>query len=99
MRARLLVPLAAAALGGGAVALQWAWAAPVTNGWFCTGRLACWLWTRANLPAYMIADIFAGGDTDSFAPIAVGIFAQWLAVGIALPLVVRLALQPERAGG
>ena len=45
-----------------ASASQWAWAAPVTNGWFCTGRLACWLWTRANLPAYMIADLFAGLD-------------------------------------
>lgn len=94
-RARLLVPAIAMALGAGAVVLQWMWAAPVTNGWFCTGRMACWLWTRANLPAYMVADLFAGGDTDSFAPIAIGIFVQWLAVGIALPLVVRLALQPN----
>lgn len=84
----------APALGALAVGLQWAWAAPVTNGWFCTGRLACYLWTRANLPAYMIADLASGGETESFVPIATGIFVQWLVVGIALAWLLHLATRP-----
>jgi hypothetical protein len=82
----LLAPAIALVLGGGAVVLQWMWAAPVTNGWYCTGRLACWLWTRANTPAYMVASIFDddANSGESFVPIAVGVFLQWSAIGFAL---------------
>ena len=86
-------------LGALAVGLQWAWAAPVTNGWFCTGRLACWAWTRANVPAYIVADLFAGGDTDSFAPIAIGVFVEWLAVGAALAWLLARRSSGAAGGG
>jgi len=90
-----LLPLALAVLAGAiAVGAQWWIAGPLHNGWFCAGRLGCWLWTKASFPAYVVATMIADSPDGSagFLPMAIGTFVQWFALVIAiaqLPKLVR----------
>jgi hypothetical protein len=86
VRLTLIILAVALVLGLGAVWLQWAIAGPLHNGWFCTGRLGCWLWTKASFPAYVVAVMIADSPdgSDGFLPMAIGTFVQWFAVSLAL---------------
>jgi hypothetical protein len=92
---KLPLSFALAILAGGlAIGAQWWIAGPVENGWFCTGRLGCWLWTKASFPAYAIAVTIADNPDSSsgFLPMAIGTFVQWFVVVLAvtqLPRVLR----------
>jgi hypothetical protein len=92
---KLLVLVGVAGLAGAiAVGAQWWIAGPLHNGWFCAGRLGCWLWTKASFPAYVVATMIADSPdgSDGFLPMAIGTFVQWFVIVLALaylPRVVR----------
>ena len=88
----LHIAILAVVVGAAAVGAQWSIAGPAQNGWFCTGRLGCWLWTKVSFPAYAIAATISDSPDGSagFLPMAIGTFLQWSILVFALTQLPKL---------